>query len=241
MGSTQKDQIFQSCRPAVRPVDEVMAVAPYGYPVATIEAAVMVAWRARPPRRWRNRPGRVPDFVLQLSMLEDPRNGRIAGMSAHGFSGNRTTALELAGWRTGGPGEGCDAGSDDQLGPAASAVLGLAPRSIAAYVNECVGAPLTRRARVVPRWQHERANGVADDGSGFRIDQSVDANGAIKWFADMQIAPLVGAVRLGQDGTRVDPVLEVLGQAGELPRIRRYGRPQELGLLFANRSHAHML
>ncbi len=183
----------------------------------------------------------MADFVLQLRMPQDPRDCRIAGMPADGFGGDRATALELAGRRCGRPCEGLDAGSDDQLGPRARTVLGLAPRATSAHVNKRVGAPLTSRALVVPRWQHERADGIADDGPGLCINQTVDPDSAIKWFSDMQVAPLMRTVRLGQDGPSVDAVLEVLRHAGELTRICCYRRPQELRFLFANRTHAHVL
>ena len=60
-------------------------------------------------------------------------------------------------------------------------------------------------------------------------------------LADVKIAPLVGAVGLGERAGGVDPVLEVLGHRRELTRVHRLGRPQQGALFFPDCRGAHVL
>src|SRR2546428_12100890 len=99
-----------------------MSIAPVQRPGAPRKDAVAVARLERAPGRRRQRPAGVVELVLQLALSGDPAYGRVAGIALDRLLRHRAAALELAGGRALRPGQGVQAGADDQLRPRPRAV-----------------------------------------------------------------------------------------------------------------------
>src|SRR6266699_2623425 len=130
-GEAAQRQVGQRRRAAARPPDQVMPVAPDGRPRATRKDAVPVACFERPPGRRRQRPAGVVELLLELALAGDPADGTVAGIALDGLRRHRAAALELTRRRAPGPGQGVEAGADDQLRPWARAVV-FAPAALPA-------------------------------------------------------------------------------------------------------------
>ena len=81
----------------------------------------------------------------------------------------------------------------------------------------------------------------ADNRPALGIEQAVDPDHAVDGLANPQVAARVGAIRLVERSLRVDLVLEVLGDADELPRVHRFGGLEQRRLGFADLGGAHGL
>src|SRR6266700_4686857 len=148
MRPAEQRQVGQRRRAAARPPDQVMPVAPDGRPRATREDAVPVACFERPSRRRRQRPAGVVELVLELALAGNPADGTVAGIALDGLRRYRAATLELTRRCAPGPGQGVEAGADDQLRPRARTVA-FAPGALPAELNQGVGAALAVAARVV--------------------------------------------------------------------------------------------
>ena len=96
-------------------------------------------------------------------------------------------------------------------------------------------------ARVILDRLHERLQRGAQGRASLGVEQAIEPDQAILWLADVQVAPQVGVIGLGQRPGGVDPVLEVLGHAGELARVHRLSRLQQARLFFAHRGRPDVL
>src|SRR5258708_6929686 len=199
-GPTQQGQVGQGRRSAPDPPDEVMAIAPAQRPVTAGEDAMPVARLQRPPRRWRNRPRGVIEFMFELTLAGDPRDRGIAGVALHRRGWHRATALKLARGGSRNARQGVEAGPDDQLRPRASTVT-VAPGTIApatgplpAELDQRIVLPLTMATVVVFDRLHKGLQRGPYRGTTHGIEQTVDPDHAILRLAQVQIAPLMGAV-----------------------------------------------
>src|SRR6266568_1306183 len=205
----EQGQVGQRRRTAARPPDQVMPVAPDGRPRATREDAVPVARFERPPGRRRQRPAGVVELVLELALAGNPADGTVAGVALDRLRRHRAAALELTRRRAPGPGQGVEAGADDQLRPRARALV-FAPGAPPAELNQGVGAALAVAARVVLDRLHERLQRRAQGGATLNVEYGID------------------------------PVLEVLRHRGELARVHRLGRLEQVCLFLAHCRGPHM-
>src|SRR5438034_3506883 len=149
MRPAEQRQVGQRRRAAARPPDQVMPVAPDGRPRATREDAVPVACLERPPGGRRQRPAGVVELVLEFALACDAADRRVAGIALDGLRRYRAAALELTRRRAPGPGQGVEAGTDDQLRPWAGAIALAARATLPAELKEGVGATLAVAARVL--------------------------------------------------------------------------------------------
>src|SRR5438067_8588308 len=115
-----------------------MPIAPGRRPITAGKDAVLIPSHQRPAGRRRDGAARVGDFVLELSVPDDPRDSGITGESAHRLGRDRPAPLQLTGRRALEPGERVSGGLDDQLRPRPGAVravtLGL-PRATRVTVS----------------------------------------------------------------------------------------------------------
>src|SRR2546425_6792061 len=122
MRSAEQRQVRQRRRAASRPPDEVVPVAPDERPAAARKDTVSVARFERAPGRRRERSAGVVELVLQLALSRDPADGRVAGVALHGLRRYCAATLELTRRGALRPGQGVQAGADDQLRPRPRAV-----------------------------------------------------------------------------------------------------------------------
>src|SRR3989442_5015390 len=158
----------------------------------------------------------MAQFVLELAAARDPDDRGIAGIALYRRGRHRAAALELARRGPWYAGKGVIAGADDQLRPRPGAIALAARAALPAQFDQRVVLPLPIAARVIFRWLHEGLQRRPHGGAAFGIEQAVDPHHTVLWLAQVQVAPLMGAVGLGQRPLRIDPVLEVLGHAQKL-------------------------
>src|SRR6266568_801098 len=240
MWPAEQRQVGQRRRAASRPPDQVMPVAPDGRPRATREDAVPVACFERPPRRRRQRPAGVVELVLELALAGNPADGTVAGIALDGLRRYRAATLELTRRRAPGPGQGVEAGADDQLRARACAIALAAGAPLPAEFHERVDAALAVVPGVVLDRLHERLQRRAQGRATLNVEHAVEPNQPIDRLADVEIAPLIGPVRLRQRAGGIDPVLEVLRHRGELARVHRLGRLEQVRLFLAHCRGPHM-
>src|SRR6266700_800834 len=185
MRPAEQRQVGQRRRAAARPPDQMMPIAPDGRPRATREDAVPVACLERPPGGRRQRPAGVVELVLELALSGDPADRRVACIALDRLRRYRAAALELTRRRAPGPGQGVEAGADDQLRPWARAVV-FAPGALPAEFDESVGVD-----RLDERLQR-RAQGRAT----LNVEQAIDPDKPIDRLGDVEVAPLIGPVGL---------------------------------------------
>src|SRR5438132_1648512 len=120
--SAEQRQVGQRRLAAAGPPDQVMPIAPGQWPRAARKDAVPVACLERAPRRRRQRPAGVIEFVLELALAGDAADRRVAGVALDRFGRDRPATIELACRRTRCARQRVEAGADDQLRPWAGAV-----------------------------------------------------------------------------------------------------------------------
>ena len=148
MRATDQGEVGQRRRSAFDPPDQVMPIAPDRRPGAARKDTVPVPRFERPPRRRRDRPAGVAELMLQLAPARDPDDRRVAGVALHRLGRHGPAALELARRRPGQPGQGVEAGADDQLRPRAGTVP-LAAGALPAEFDQRVVLALAVAARVI--------------------------------------------------------------------------------------------
>src|SRR3989442_11702735 len=100
MTLAKQDHVLQLVAAAVYPVDEVMTVAPGGWPLATRPLAVLVASDQRAAPRTPDRPLRATDVDRHRVLHEDPGDAAVAGPALHRLGGDRKGELGLGARRT---------------------------------------------------------------------------------------------------------------------------------------------
>src|SRR5438874_2381187 len=235
MRPAEQRQVGQGRRAASRPPDQVMPVAPGGRPRATWEDAVAVARLERAAGRRRERPSGVIELVLELALAGDAADRRVTGVALDRLGRYRAATLELTRRCALRPGQGVETGADDQLRPWARAIALAAGATLPAKLDQGVGGALAVIACIVLDRLHERLQCRAQRRAALDVEHAVEPDHAIDWLGDMKVASLVGVVGLGQRAGRIDTVLEVLGDGGELARVHRLGRLQQGAFLVAPR------
>jgi hypothetical protein len=158
------------------------------------------------------------ELMLELGTSGHPDDRRIASVPLHGFCGHRSTAVELTGGSAGEAGQGVNAGTDDQLRSRASTVA-PAPRSTAAELDQGVGTTLPVAAVVILDRLRQPRQGRPHRRSAFGVEQPIDAHHASYRLPDVEVAALIGTVRLGQGGGGIDAVFKALDDGRELSRV----------------------
>src|SRR2546428_10740004 len=100
MTLAKQDHVLQLVAAAVYPVDEVMTVAPGGWPLATRPLAVLVASDQRAAPRTPDRPLGPADVDRHPALHEDPGDSAAAGPALHRLGGDRKGELGLGARRT---------------------------------------------------------------------------------------------------------------------------------------------
>ncbi len=147
------------------------------------------------------------ELVLEFGPSGHPDERRIAGVALHGFRRHRSTAIEFAGGSARNACQGVEAGMDDQLRSRARAVV-PAPWLLTAELDQGIGATLPVAPVIILGWLYQCGERNPHGGSAFGIKQPIDAHDSTLGLADVQIAALIGAVRLGQGGRGIDAVLK---------------------------------
>src|SRR5438128_8282075 len=136
-----------------------MPIAPAQRPAAAGEHTVPVACFQRPARRCRNRPGGVAELVVQFAPAGDPADGAVAGITLHRLRRHRPAALELTRRRAPRPGQGVEAGPDDQLRPRPGAVafgaVAFGAGTLPGELDHRIGTALAIAAGVILDRFHE--------------------------------------------------------------------------------------
>src|ERR1700694_2881240 len=104
-----------------------------------------------------------------------------------------------------------------------------------------IGAALAVGAHVVLDRFHEGLQGPTHRGAAFRVEYAVEPHHTVLRLTHVEVPSLLGAIGLRQRTGGIDPMLEALGDARELPGIHRLRRLQQAGLIFAHRRGTYML
>jgi len=131
----------------------------------------------------------MAQFVLELAAARDPDERRIAGIALYRRGRHHAAALELARRRARHPGQGVEAGPDDQLRPRPGAIALAARATLPAQFDQRVVLPLPKATRVIFRWLHEGLERAAQRRATFGIEQTVDADHAVLRLPQVQVAP----------------------------------------------------
>src|SRR5438067_3800363 len=220
----------------------MMAVAPWGRPVATREyAAMIITGDHCSAGRRRNTAAGMGDLLLELAQASDPGYGGVAGKPPNRFAGQRSAPLDLACRSAVDTGQGIEAGLDDQLRARTGTVRMPRADSRLAALDQAIGEPLFRSSRVALGRLGKRLERGTDDRPALGVEETVDPNQAVQRLPDAQIPTLMGPIRLGKGCLGVDPVLEVLGDAHELTRVHCFGGLQERHFGLADLGGAEVL
>ena len=96
VASTQETSVRNLGLAAIQPVNEVMAITPRGWAVATRESAVLVASGERAQHRRRERTGAAADVDrLRPAVQQDPGHGAVAGDTPDHLGVDRLFSIEL--------------------------------------------------------------------------------------------------------------------------------------------------
>src|SRR5437773_1609974 len=115
MPGAQKDEILQLVAPAMRPVDDVMAVAPGGRSLAAWPAAVLVAGDERPPPGAFDRALRPADIDHHRVLHQNSGQAAVAGPALDRLRGDGERELALRTRRAGEVEQGLDRARDLHL------------------------------------------------------------------------------------------------------------------------------
>jgi len=184
-------------------------------------------------------PAGAADLLRQLPGAGDARDRRIAGQPPDRFGGNGGSPFQLAGGCASVAGQRVEACPDGQLGSRSHRVT-PAP-ALVAELDERIRAPLAGRPVGAFGRRHQGVERAAQRRPAYGVQQAVEPDQAIQRLADLEVPPGMCAVRLGQGAGRVDPMLEVLGDPGELARIHRPGRFEQHRFFLAYGGTPHVL
>src|SRR3984893_1622929 len=201
-----------------------MPIAPVQRPVAALKYAVPVACFERPPgRRW-DGPGGMAELVFELAAPGKANDRRVAGKALHRCRRDGAAALDLARRRPRNAGQSLEAGPYDQLRSRPGAIALAAP-ALPAELDQRVVLPLAVAALVVLHRLHKRLSRAAHLDATFGIEQAVDPHHPVLRLAQVQVSPRMRSVGLVDGALGIDPVLEILGHAGELAGVHGLWRP----------------
>ena len=216
--ATDECQVRQRRLAPTRPPDEVVAIAPDRRPVTAVEDAAAIAGDQRPAGGGRDLAvGVAGTLALELGLAKQPTHAGIARVPLCCLHWYRSDARHLGRWRALEAQQCLGGRRDHQMGALTADTAELAaierpPRE----VDQGIDASLTRRPGiVVRRWRHQRTKGHLQRRPALEIQDAINADYAVLRLADVQIAPLVGAVGLPQRCHGIDPVLEALGYGGK--------------------------
>jgi hypothetical protein len=153
----------------------------------------------------------------------DPDDRTVAGVALNGLRRHAAAAIQLTRRRPWRPRQRVEAGANDQLRPRAVAIALAARPTLPAEFHERVGAALPVAARVILDRCHEFLQGAAERRAALGIEHAIEPHHAVLRLADVEVPALVRVVRFGEGPRGVDPVLEILGDGGELARVHRPG------------------
>ena len=208
-----------------------MTVAPNGWTIAPWKHAVAVSQIKRLASRGLDGSARPGDLALELSGADHPGDGRVAREPARRLGRHGSTILELGRRCAGGPGEGVDAGLDDQEGPHIGAPTSrFAAGCLFNQFHQTIGAALSQRPIVVFTRRGLPIDGPAQNRSGLAVEETVDPHQPTDRVTDVEVAALVRPIRFVQRRLLINPVFKVLGEPDQLSWIHGLGRFQERSL-----------
>ena len=111
------------------------------------------------------------------------------------------------------------------MGPRSRPIARAGTRA-SAHLDQGIGSALLRRAIVALAREHARIHAAPHDGARFGIEQPVQFHHAIAALDQVQETPPVRSIGFVQHGLRVDLMLEVPDDSGELPGIHPLGHRQ---------------
>src|SRR5206468_6963998 len=197
--------------------------------VTTLGDAVMIARSQRPASRRRDGAAGARNFKIQFTLRDDAAYRGVAGQTLHGLRRNSRSTLKLTCWGARNAGQRLDGCPDDQLRSRPGAVPTAIRRSLLAKLEQGIGQTLSRRTVVGLSGFHKGVERNPHRGTSLGIKQTVEPNQPVDGFTNMEIAPLIGAIGLGQCTSGIYPVFEILGHPDELAGVHRFSSLEQGG------------